>query len=78
MSTINTTYGDPALGGAAIARDRAPELLGQVMGFVAVAVGFAVLGAYLGRDLSGATVLVLFTGAFAFILGLNIAVGERD
>ena len=34
-------------------------------GFVAVTVGFAALGAYLGRDLSGATGLVLFIGAFA-------------
>ncbi len=53
MSTVKTTYDDPALGGEAIARDQARELLGQVMGYVAVAVGFAALGAYLGRDLSG-------------------------
>ena len=32
---------------------RARRLLGQVMGYVAVTVGFAALGAYLGRDLSG-------------------------
>jgi FtsH-binding integral membrane protein len=31
------------------------------------------IGAYLGRDLSGATGLVLFIGAFACIVGLNIA-----
>ena len=43
------------------------------MGLVAVAVGFAALGAYLGRDLSGATGLVLFIGAFACIFGLNVA-----
>ena len=43
------------------------------MGFVAVTVGFTALGAYLGRDLSGATGLVLFIGAFACIFALHIA-----
>jgi peptide-methionine (S)-S-oxide reductase len=43
------------------------------MGFVAVTVGFAALGAYLGRELSGGTGLVLYIGAFACIVGLNIA-----
>jgi FtsH-binding integral membrane protein len=75
MSTVKTTYSDRALGGPAIERD-ARALLGQVMGFVAVAVGFAALGAYLGRDLSGATGLVLFIGAFACIFGLNIAAAK--
>jgi FtsH-binding integral membrane protein len=72
MSTARTTYDDPALTGAAVERD-ARALLGQVMGFVAVTVGFTALGAYLGRDLSGATGLILFIGAFACILGLNVA-----
>jgi hypothetical protein len=44
MSSIRTAYDDPALGGKAIARDQARELLGQVMGYVAVAVGFAAIG----------------------------------
>jgi FtsH-binding integral membrane protein len=75
MSTTTTTYNDPTLGGKAIAPD-ARELLGQVMGFVAVAVGFAALGAYLGRNLSGPTGLVLFIGAFACIFGLNFAAAK--
>jgi FtsH-binding integral membrane protein len=75
MSTIGTTYPDPALAGKPIERD-ARALLGQVMGFVAVTVGFAALGAYLGRDLSGATGLVLFIGAFALIFGLNSAAAK--
>jgi FtsH-binding integral membrane protein len=75
MSTIRTTYDDPALAGKPIERD-ARALLGQVMGFVAVTVGFAALGAYLGRDLSGATGLVLFIAAIAFIVGLNIAAAK--
>jgi FtsH-binding integral membrane protein len=43
------------------------------MGFVAVTVGFAALGAYLGRELSGATGLVLFIPVVACIIGLNVA-----
>jgi FtsH-binding integral membrane protein len=73
-----TTHHDAALAGAPIARDRTHELLGQVMGLVAVAVGFAALGAYLGRDLSGTTGLVLFLGAFACIFGLNIAAAKGN
>jgi hypothetical protein len=46
MSTVKTAYDDPALGGQAVERD-GRGLLGQVMGFVAVAVGCAALGAYL-------------------------------
>src|SRR5215216_3813444 len=76
MSTIGTPYDARTPGGEAIERD-ARELLGQVMGFVAVTVGFTALGAYLGRDLSGATGLVLFIGAFACIVGLNIAAAKR-
>src|SRR3954451_15578000 len=71
MSSIKTTYDDPALAPNAIGRDQGRELLGQVMGFVAVTVGFAALGAYLGRDLSGGTGLLVFIGAFACIFGLN-------
>src|ERR687892_1407969 len=76
MSTAGTTFDRPPLDAKAIARDEARELLGQVMGYVAVTVGFAALGAYLGRDLSGATGLVLFIAAFACILGLNIAAAK--
>ena len=76
MSTVKTTYDDRALAGEPIARDQARQLLGQVMGLVAVAVGFAALGAYLGRDLRGATGLVLFIGAFACIFGLNAAAAK--
>ena len=76
MSTLNTAHGDTAVRGAPIASDRARALLGQVMGYVAVTVGFTALGAYLGRDLNGAIGLVLFIGAFAAILGLNVAVAK--
>src|SRR5262245_7813483 len=75
MRTSTTTFDDKALAGGATARD-ARALLGQVMGYVAVTVGFSALGAYLGRDLSGATGIVLFIGAFAVILGLNVAASK--
>jgi modulator of FtsH protease len=71
MSTINTTLDAPAAG-SATERD-ARVLLGEVMGYVAVTVGFTALGAYLGRDLSGAAGLVLFVAAFGAIIGLNVA-----
>jgi FtsH-binding integral membrane protein len=73
MSTIGTNYDERALGTGAVTQDQARTLLGQVMGFVAVTVGFTALGAYLGRDLSGGTGLVLFIGALVCILGLNVA-----
>ena len=52
MSTYDTSSDDTAFG-STIARDRRRAVLGQVMGCVAVTVGFTALGAYLGRDLSG-------------------------
>src|SRR3954464_11809022 len=77
MSALKTIPGEPALPVRPIAHDQARALLGSVMGLVAVTVGFTALGAYLGRDLSGATGLVLFIGALGCILGLNIAAGKR-
>ncbi len=65
----------PTLGVEAIERDTR-KLLGEVMGFVAVTVGFAALGAYLGRDLTGAIGLVLFIGTIPLVFGLNIAAAK--
>jgi modulator of FtsH protease len=68
------TYNELALGGReAIARDRTRAVFGQVMGLVALTVGCAALGAYIGRNLTGGTGIALFIGAFACIIGLNIA-----
>jgi FtsH-binding integral membrane protein len=72
MSTAKTTYDDPAFGGEAVELDTR-ALLGQVMGYVAVTVGFTALGAYLGRDLSGGVGLLLFVASFGCIIGLNVA-----
>jgi FtsH-binding integral membrane protein len=67
------TYDELALGGAALTRDRTREVFGQVMGLVALTVGCTALGAYIGRNLTGGTGIALFIGAFACIIGLNVA-----
>jgi FtsH-binding integral membrane protein len=66
MSTLNATYD-------AVADDRSRALLGQVMGYVAATVGFAALGAYLGRDLDGGIGLLLLLAALPVVFGLNVA-----
>jgi modulator of FtsH protease len=43
------------------------------MGLVALTVGCAALGAYVGRNLTGGTGIVLFIGALACLFGLNRA-----
>jgi uncharacterized protein len=54
-------------------RADARAVFGQVMGLVAVTVGFFALGAYLGRNLSGGAAIALFIAGFACAFGLNIA-----
>jgi FtsH-binding integral membrane protein len=73
LSTLNPTHDDPAVRGEAVAGDRARALLGQVMGYVAVTVAFAALGAYLGSDLSGGLGLVLLIATIPVVIGLNVA-----
>jgi FtsH-binding integral membrane protein len=67
-----STYDQPAYG-AALTRDQTRAVFGQVMGLVAVTAGFAALGAYIGRNLSGGAGLLFFIAAFACIFGLNFA-----
>jgi FtsH-binding integral membrane protein len=57
----------------AIVRDDTRTVFGQVMGLVALTVGCAALGAYIGRNMTGGTGIVFFIGAFACIFGLNFA-----
>ena len=59
--------------GGALAREDTRTVFGQVMGLVALTVGCAALGAYVGRNLSGGTGLLFFIAAFACVFGLNIA-----
>ena len=72
MSTLDTTH-DDAVRVEANTGDRARALLGQVMGYVAVTVAFAALGAYLGRDLSGGLGLVLLIATIPVVIALNDA-----
>jgi FtsH-binding integral membrane protein len=76
MSTSGTSFedsfDDTAFAGARAEPD-SHALLGQVMGFVAVTVGFTALGAYIGRDLSGGVGILFFVAGFACIFGLNFA-----
>ena len=72
MSTYPQPHTAPVPAGQAIERD-ARELLGQVMGYVTITVGFTALGAYVGRDLSGAAGLVLLLASIPLVVGLNAA-----
>jgi len=54
-------------------RDRALSIFGEVMGLVAITCLFAAAGAYIGKDLTGLTVLVPWLVAFGCIFGLNVA-----
>jgi modulator of FtsH protease len=68
------TYEQLGVGGAAATtRDRTHEVFGQVMGLVALTLGFTALGAYIGRNLSGGTGILLFIGAIGCVIGLNVA-----
>src|SRR5579884_2344160 len=60
-------------GSAALERDRTRAVFGQVMGLVAVTVGCAALGAYVGRNLTGGAGLLMIIGVFGCVIGLNIA-----
>ncbi len=62
----------------AVDRDRARAVFGQTMGLVALTAGVAALGAYLGRDLSRGWGIVAMIGAFACIIGLNVAIRRSE
>jgi FtsH-binding integral membrane protein len=50
-----------------------PALFGRVMGLVALTVGFATLGVYLGRHLGGAGWFIAWLLAIGCLIGLNVA-----
>jgi FtsH-binding integral membrane protein len=57
----------------AVTRDQARVVFGQVMGLVALTLGFLALGAYIGRDLSGGWGILAFVASFGCVIGLNVA-----
>jgi FtsH-binding integral membrane protein len=68
------TYEELGFGrGAVVSRESSRAIFGQVMGLVAFTCGFAAVGAYVARNMTGGTGIVFFLGAFACIFGLNIA-----
>jgi modulator of FtsH protease len=58
---------------APVPASRTPTLFGRVMGLVALTVGFAALGAYLGRNLGGGGWFVAWLIALGCLVGLNVA-----
>ncbi len=62
-----------AYGGRALDRDETRAVFGQVMGLVALTVGCAALGAYLGRNLAGGSGFIFLIAAFACVFGLQFA-----
>jgi FtsH-binding integral membrane protein len=52
---------------------REQGLFGRVMGLVALTVGFATLGVYLGRNLGGAEWFIAWLLALGCLIGLNVA-----
>jgi modulator of FtsH protease len=69
----SSSYRPVTHAGRIVERDTVRTVFGQTMGLVALTVGCAALGAYIGRNLTGGTGIALFIGAFACIFGLNFA-----
>jgi FtsH-binding integral membrane protein len=73
-------YQPPYTAEAAVGRERVDSraIFGQVMGLVAVTVGFSAAGAYIGRDLTSGAGWIAFIGAIACIIGLNFAARRSE
>jgi FtsH-binding integral membrane protein len=68
------TYQDLGFGqGAALVGDRRSAVFGQVMGLVAVSLGFAALGAYIERNNYANSYFLFFIAAIACMFGLQYA-----
>ena len=61
-----------------LTRDQSRAVFGQVMGLVALTLGFLALGAYIGRNMSGGWGILFFIAEFGCIFGLNIASSARE
>jgi len=68
-----STYRGYASPSAAQSLSQTRAVFGQVMGLVAVTVGFTALGAYLGRDLQRGSGFLFLILAFGCVFGLNYA-----
>ena len=54
-------------------RDQVHTLFARTMGYVAATTAFFALGAWLGRDLTGAVGIIAFIAAFACLFGMRFA-----
>ena len=54
-------------------RDQVHSLFARTMGYVAATTAFFALGAWLGRDLTGAVGIIAFIAAFACLFGMRFA-----
>jgi modulator of FtsH protease len=61
-----------------VSRDETGRLLGQTMGLVALTTGLFALGAYIGRDMSGAWAILWYVAAFAVLFAMNAAVKRSE
>jgi modulator of FtsH protease len=61
-----------------VERADARAVFGQVMGLVAVTVGFFAAGAWIARDMTGSAGLVLIVAALGCAFGLNIAARRSE
>ena len=79
MEQVKWSTVDDSSGARSEARPGADAhaVFGQVMGLVAVSIGFTAFGAYTGRDLSGGWAIAAFVVAFAALIGLHAA-AERS
>jgi modulator of FtsH protease len=53
-------------------------VFGQVMGLVAITVGFTALGAYIGRNLSGGAAIACFIGGFVAIVATSFVARRSE
>jgi modulator of FtsH protease len=72
-----TYRGGPQSGGygygGTLTRDQSRGVFGQVMGLVALTIGFLALGAYVGRNINGGSSFIFFVLGFGCVFGLNYA-----
>ena len=54
-------------------RDQAHTLFAQTMAYVAATAGLFALGAYLGRNLTGAVAIIAYIASFACLIGMRFA-----
>src|SRR3954466_3540564 len=73
-------YQPPYTADATVEREQVDSraVFGQVMGLVAITVGFTAAGAYVGRDLSGGGGVACFIAGFVCLLGLNVAAQRSE